>query len=127
MRREPGDLWRGGFDIIVDLVKIDERWIFSHGAGSSLFFEGRILQRPPALQASLKLEILSMRRRSDDAWAPRSLQRRASLRDVGSMFPDDGDMFRTAACTDGSGSFVHSSLWLAQREVAVAEPHGNPV
>ena len=55
-----------------------------------------------------------MRRRTDDAWAPRSLQRRASLRDVASMFPDDGDMFRTAASTDGSGGFVHSRLQLAQ-------------
>ena len=30
------------------------------------------------------------------------------------MFPDDGDMFRTAACTDGNGGFVHSRLQLAQ-------------
>ena len=37
-----------------------------------------------------------------------------SLRDVASMFPDDGDMFRTAASTDGSGGFVHSRLQLAQ-------------
>jgi len=36
-----------------------------------------------------------------------------SLRDVASMFPDDGDMFRTAASTDGSGGFVHSRLQLA--------------
>ena len=46
-------------------------------------------RRPHSLQASLKLEILSMRRRTDDAWAPRSLQRRAtgSMRVSGTLPP----------------------------------------
>ena len=40
----------GGFDIIVDLVKIDERWIFSHEAGSSPRGCGDCHCQPPRLR-----------------------------------------------------------------------------